>query len=478
MMSKLTKPLAWMRDRLPVRFGYDAVDDTSKRRRTPRVTVMSEDQQLTQSKRKSLIATTRDVRRNYAIAAWMIRKHLDYVSTFSFQARTEDEAFNRRLEELMEWRARRQNFDVALRHGRRRFIRLAEACRTIDGDFFVLELSSGKVQGIEGDRIRTPTLGGLPEGVDADKLTHGVQLAPGGAARAYCLCDRAKYGSGFQFKRMVPARHLVQHGYFDRLDQVRGISPLAAAVNTLQDTYENFDYALAKAKVTQLFALAFYRNAMEAVGDVTSATDAVGAEDKSAYSVEFAKGPAVLDLDPGDRAEFLESRHPSSEFRQFSDAMIAVALKSLDIPFSFFDESFTNYSGSRQALLLYEQSAQTKQEDNRELLDALTAWWIKLWVLDGVLQLPAGWTIDAVKWEWIHKGIPWIDPLKEVKADAEAINAALTSRQRVLKRQGLDFWEVADELQAEAERLRDLPSIAVSEPTAKEIIEGVRDGNN
>jgi len=224
-MSRLTKPLAWMRDRLPVRFGYDAVDDTSKRRRTPRVTVMSEDQQLTESKRRSLIATTRDVRRNYAIAAWMIRKHLDYVSTFSFQARTEDEAFNRRLEELMEWRARRQNFDVALRHGRRRFIRLAEACRTIDGDFFVLKLSSGKVQGIEGDRIRTPTLGGLPEGVDADKLTHGVQLAPGGAARAYCLCDRAKYGSGFQFKRMVPARHLVQHGYLIGWTRFVGFRP-------------------------------------------------------------------------------------------------------------------------------------------------------------------------------------------------------------------------------------------------------------
>jgi len=222
----------------------------------------------------------------------------------------------------------------------------------------------------------------------------------------------------------------------------------------------------------------FTRKAEEALGDITTTRDDTGAIDKSETKVDYGKGPWQFDLDENEDAKFLESHHPSSEFCQFSNVMIAVALKALDIPFSFYDESFTTYSGSRQALLLYEQSAQTKQEDNRELLNALTAWWIKLWVLDGVLQLPAGWTIDAVTWEWIHKGIPWIDPLKEVKADAEAINAALTSRQRVLKRQGLDFWEVADELQAEAERLRDLPSIAVSEPTAEEIIEGVRDGND
>jgi hypothetical protein len=53
---------------------------------------------------------------------------------------------------------------------------------------------------------------------------------------------------------------------FDRFDQLRGISPLAAAINTLRGTYEGFDYALAKAKVAQMFALAFYREAVNRAG--------------------------------------------------------------------------------------------------------------------------------------------------------------------------------------------------------------------
>jgi hypothetical protein len=45
--------------------------------------------------------------------------------------------------------------------------------------------------------------------------------------------------------------------------------------------------------------------------------------------------------------------------------MIQTALKGLDIPYSFFDEAHTNYSGARQALLQYEQSADVKRHDVR-----------------------------------------------------------------------------------------------------------------
>jgi hypothetical protein len=40
------------------------------------------------TERRKLLSATRTLHRNFSVAAWMIRKHLDYVSTFSFQART------------------------------------------------------------------------------------------------------------------------------------------------------------------------------------------------------------------------------------------------------------------------------------------------------------------------------------------------------------------------------------------------------
>ena len=167
----------------------------------------------------------------------------------------------------------------------------------------------------KGDRICTPTRG-LPAGVKAKELTHGVQTDKAGRPRAYCICKRSPLG-GFAFERIVRAAFMEHHGFFDRFDQLRGISPLAPAVNTLRDCYEGYDYALAKMKVAQLFALAFYRQQVDFEGEVyeretvisgseDAAEGSLEAEDQQRYKVDFGRGPIKLELDEGDRAEFLE----------------------------------------------------------------------------------------------------------------------------------------------------------------------------
>jgi len=435
-------------------FGYDAVVD-KHRRKPPKTGLLGEDAQLSPRDRKKLLGSVRDLRRNLTICAWAIRKHLDYVSSFSFQSRTGNEELNDRIEELMEWWSRPRNCDVAKRHSLPRMIRLLEECRTIDGDVFLLKLSDGRLQAIEGDRIQTPS-SGVPRGLKASKLTHGVQTDSHGAAEAYCVCKRTPVGS-YKFERFLRAGFVVHHGFFDRFDQVRGISPLAGAINAFQDVYEATDYALAKMKVAQLFGLIFYRNTVEAVAAQTTGSDSDrdGRED-SEQEVDFGRGPVQLDLEIDEKAEWLESKTPAPEFGAFLQKVIAAGLKALDLPYSFFDESFTNYSGSRQALLQYEQSAEVKRGDVRMLLNDITAWRLRAFVQDGVLELPADIPVERLRWEWIPRGIPWIDPLKEVNADVQAIGAALSSRTRVLRRQGLDFGSLARELAAENKVLDEL----------------------
>jgi lambda family phage portal protein len=452
------------------RFTYDAVTD-KKRRRPPVTRLRTEDAELTQVERGQLITSARDLYRNFSVAAWMIRKHLDYVSTFRFQSRTGIAELDDRIEGLMRWWMQAGNFDVARRHPLRRMVRLAEARAALDGDVFLMRLADGRVQAIEGDRVRTPN---VVEGANAPapaSLVHGVELSPEGASIRFAVCKRMGEGR-FQLERMVPVENLLQHAYYDRLDQVRGISPLAAAVNSCQDIYEGIDYALAKAKVAQLFALAFYREATEAPGIVEEEEAEEGAEGKSKYKIDFGRGPVMMDLEPGDRAEFLESHQPSSEFLAFNQAVVAISLKALDIPYSFFDPSVTNYSGARQELLQYQQSAEDKQQNIRDdLLDPLTTWRLGLWVVNDKLQLPAGARLEALRWEWIPAGIPWIDPLKEVQADVTAIGAALASRTRILKMQGADFFDVADELAAENQYLEALGLPTAVSPGNAQIVE-------
>jgi len=450
-------------------FGYDAVE-AKNRRQAPTARLRSEDKELLPHQRRKLTSASRDIHRNFTIAAWAIRKHLDYVSTFSFQSRTGNPDLDDRIEALLDWWSRPANCDVAARHSLPRLIRLAEERRTVDGDVFFLKLSDGRLQAIEGDRVQTPT-SGLPQGVLPAEFVHGVRVDEAGLAKGYAVCKRPLAGGDLAFERLIPAEFVVHHAFFDRFDQVRGISPLAAAINTLRDTYEGFDYALAKAKVAQMFALAFYREAVEPLGAVTGEdTDADGQPDK-AYEVDFGRGPVLLDLEPGDRAEFLESKSPSTEFQAFTQTMIQTALKGLDIPYSFFDEAHTNYSGARQALLQYEQSADVKRHDVRLMLNNLAAWRLRLFIADGFLELPRGMGLADLRWEWIAKGIPWIDPLKEVNADIAAIGAGLASRTDILKQQGKDFFDVADQLASENEYLESLGLPTNVAPANAQIVE-------
>jgi len=439
--------------KFPLKFGYDAVE-TSPRRQTPRSDVQSEDDHLIPSKRRKLVSTVRDLKRNFSFAAWAIRKHLDYVSSFSFQSQNKVfygegmKELDDHIERLMKWWSLKENFDVRGMHSLSESIRLAEACRVTDGDVFLYKLKAGMVQGVEGDLIAKPTSGVLPSRYKAQDFEHGIKRSPAGKPLSYAVNKRV--GNHLEFHKVVSARHMIHFAYWDRFDQIRGVSPLASAITTMQDAYESVVYALGRAKISQLFGLVMNRASAEAVGEVSGGGTKTEGDDKSEYKVDFGKGPFILDFDhPDDDAKFIDSNQPSSEFVQFFNATLALALKALDIPFSFYDESFTNYSGARQALLLYEQSAAEKRKAVKAVLDALTRWRIMLWIASGVLKLPAGITISDIRWDWQPSGIPWVDPLKETMADKEAVDGALNSRRRILRKQGIDVNEVFDELEQE-----------------------------
>ena len=423
-------PFQWLRS-----FGYDATEAKNKRK-APTGLLRGEDAELLPEQRRRLLSSSRDLQRNFSLAAWMVRRHLDYVSTFAFQAKNGNEQLDDLLEAKIKEYSKADNCDVAGRHGLHNMIRLTEARKTIDGDCGLIKLIDGRLQAIEGDRIKTP-LGGA-SGYPEKEFTQGVRCDVAGKALEYAVCRRGDSANAFIFERLVPRSNLYLHGAYERFDQVRGISQLAAAINTLRDTYEGFEYALAKLKVDQLFGLVFYRQSDEPLGHITAEEE----DSEPKYQVDFGKGPWSMELDPGDRAEFLESKSPSEEFQSFTQTMISVALKALDIPYSFYAENFTNYSGARQALLQYQQSADIKRADVATMLDDLTAWRIRLWIMDGELPNNIDW-----QWQWIPRGLPWIDPLKEIQAEIEAIDTGLDNPEDICQRHGRNFYENIDKIQ-------------------------------
>ncbi len=93
------------------RFGRYIAAEPNQQRRDPGTRIQSSDALLDSQKRRRVVEGARELNRNFSVAAWAIRKHLDYVSTFTFQANTDDPVFNERLEALMNWYNRHPNPD-------------------------------------------------------------------------------------------------------------------------------------------------------------------------------------------------------------------------------------------------------------------------------------------------------------------------------------------------------------------------------
>ncbi|MGN6543773.1 MAG: phage portal protein [Aureliella sp.] len=434
---------------------YDAINPRG-RRRNPGSRVNREDAYAKGKNRNALQANAADLCRNLSLGSWMVRRHLDYVSQFSFHSRIdnpniskeENAALNARIEQLMAEDNRPANADVAGKFSREKLFRLAEMRRVLDGDTLLVKMNDGRLQGIQSDLIEDPETKAADE-----EWINGVLVTAVGRPLSYSIKTRKSY-TETKPDRRIDSTNVIHYGFFERYaaDQVRGVSPLVAALNPLRDVYENFDYALAKAKVSQLFALAFYRDAIERDEDVeeemTTVVDESGnqAQVTTGYKVDFGKGPMVLDLNDGDKAEFLESKTPSSEFQSFTQLIIQVALKALDIPFSFYDEAHTNFFGSRAAWLHYERSCRDKRDDQLEMRRNYTVWKLRLWIRDGRLVLPPGMTINDCVFEWQARGMPWWDPSKEVAGNVAAIGAGLDTPQRICKSADSDFYDNIDEI--------------------------------
>jgi lambda family phage portal protein len=403
--------------------------------------------------------SARDINRNFAAGAFMVRKHLDYVSSFSFQPRTGDKELDQELENLMRWWSEPSNCDVAGRHSLAGLIRLAESHRVIDGDVFILKLASGHLQGIEGDRIRNQSGIGVTDSElpNAVNLIHGVHVNAGGKPVAYDVYDKDGWGR-YTEPRTVRAKYLLHHGYFDSFAQVRGVSPIASAIPMFVDTLEMKEYARLKAKISQMMALSITRQA-----PTYDDTDGTSPD----YDIDFGKGPVLLNLDPGDEANFLESKNPATEFQAFITLSLQIASKALDIPWSFFDEAYTNYSGSRIALLQYIKSTQAKREQNQRLLDSITRWKLAQWSQRGLINAP----LESIKWHWIPSGTPWFDPRAEAEADLMLIQNGLRTRREVRQERYGDCWEdVVRELDQEKQLMESLNLLGPGQATQEDVV--------
>lgn len=459
--------------------GYNSIDDTTKRRQTQSRT-SSESCILTPMKREKASATVRDDRRNMSILAWMIRRHMDGVSRFTpnfrvpgnkpEEPRPEIADINSIVKRLLSWHGKRRNFDALGRHGRDEWMRMFEACKVIEGDSGGLKVKGGKLQGIEGDRIKKPTDWGTASQAQQKTLEktvtdEGLTFDAIGSRTGFCICKRTST-STMQYERIVNDNDMIFDAYWpDRFDSNRGVSPLLTALSEGADVRESWEWHLLKIKASGLFGFAFTRTGEDDMlptqGEPNS-TYPQGADglanEGAAYSSQVAsavrsRGLINLDLDPGDDVKSIESQSPNPNIIPFTREIIRSILLALDIPFTFYDSLTASFSARIADRNEYDESCEWKRQKLIDVLDEIYGGWLfPMWATAdlfgfGSALRKAKMTAEeaAAYLEWVPAGRPWLDKSSEMSGHILALSAGATSTPRICAQYGLDAYEIAQE---------------------------------
>ena len=483
-------------------FGYNATEDKG-RRQSPKTTVYHESEVLTPPKRRKLQSTAQDQMRNHSLVAWMVRKHLDYVSKFHISFRTGNPELDAVVNRIFRWHGKPRNLDYLGRFGRDEMFRLYEMEKVLAGDAALLKLDDLKLQAIESDLIAK---GRLPEQpapelkAQWDKInSSGLVVDDTGRVMQYAISQRGMNGTPPTFDHLEPVENVIFDGYWTRLSsQFRGVSPLSTAINMVQDLHEGFEFNQIKGKMHALFGVAITRDAQgdgnlgpasgaeptrawaaEAytwtAGDYctnggilygcntthTTTAESVFATDKTAGKwTEDSTGSGmdldprtvnILDLEAGAKAETIESKTPSTEFVAGSYLFIQIAMLALDIPVTAFDSRRSSFSARIADLNEYEVSSDSKRTKNRYVRQEYSDWVLaEIWngaadawgLKSAAGQMALEDVQEAV--EWIPSGSPWLDKKKQIEGDQLGISIALDNAIDASRRRGVDVFDNID----------------------------------
>lgn len=396
------------------------------RRKAPSGVTMVEDRHLPNAQRRQAIGGMRNLRRNSSILQWMVSQHLTWVVSATFQSTTGDEVFDAEAEAMIAEESRADRLEFRGMLDMEQMARLTESHAVLDGDCGLMFLDNGRVQGIEGDRVRDPIDAGIG---DSDNWYNGVRVQDGIPVE-YALHRRIGGRSSLEFERLIPAANLHLHGYYDwRFDQYRGVSPVVSAYNQLTDIYEAESLWLCKAKIAGLLGMKIKRGGNDALP--VTATDENGETVRKSYATDFGAGPWMWDLDAGDDIDMISFDSPGGNTQEFWRFCTAVAMASLDLPYSMWDPTQGNFFGNKTAWLAYSRSCDVKRSRCCATRDKITAFKYRQALRSKQLRLPrkAGSriTVESHPWQWIPRQMPWWRPLEEVTAELKAIGAGLSN---------------------------------------------------
>jgi hypothetical protein len=175
--------------------------------------------------------------------------------------------------------------------------------------------------------------------------------------------------------------------------------------------------------------------------DATEDRDGDGIAE-SKFELDLSGDPQIFDFPVGSNVHMIAGGD-FEETIALLELMIKCVLKALDLPYSFFSEDFTNWFGSRAAVMHFETLAEPKRAELIELCDEITQWRLGMAIANGEIENPpADLDWENTWWEWVPRGYGWFDPLKEVTGARAGVASGFVSPIAVCKSMGVDWQQI------------------------------------
>ena len=382
-----------------------------------------------------------------------------------FKSGKPDDLTNDRIEEAWKGWGKPGNCEITGKWSFNAVQRLLVRTLAIDGEIILRKLKGPdfgpygyKLQLIDADRLHELKNAALENG---GAIHAGVEVDAYGKPVAYWILKRkpAQWqvaGYTFEYDR-IPADEIIHIFVPEFAEQVRGIPWMYAALLNLVHLGAFEEAAVIAARVG-----AANMGFIQSPDGGASLAEQQGI-DAGAPGEEpsiNAEAGAYQFLPPGYTAvKGMDARYPDAAVEPFIRACLRGVAAGLDVAYHNLanDLENVNYSSARIGEL-DERDAwlQIQSFMAEHLHQPLYEDWLRWAVLMGKLPFDVS-SLDKYKCVyWQARRWAWVDPLKEVGAAIEAINAKIKSRTRIAAEGGEDLQEVFEEIEAEQQMASDM----------------------
>lgn len=406
--------------------------------------------EITAGTRTELVRKARYFKKNIGLARGVAKSLVDHAigpGVYPIPA-TRDDAWNERVWKWF-WEVAKIG-DVSGRMTLWETQRMRTAAKFWDGELFTM-LASSASGWPQFQIIRSHNCGNFDVSPD-DGWVDGVRLDGVGRPRAYRFRLR-----GPDSYATIPAAAIVHSYILEEPDQVRGVTPLAAAINKLHDIMDSLALEMDAVKEQSRIARVIKTKSGEDEdpgAHFTTSANAPGWETQTSVKLEQLFGAEIKRLAEGEELQQVEHNRPSPTFTGFLDYVGRDITIGSGFPWEFaWNPSAMPSSAVR--FILEKVRVSCDEWRRNEIEDTLPYYThaVALGMEMGEIPRSSEWW----KVDWLPGAEDvTIDKGREASSAIDAVKAALDNFKRYFARRGL-WWKTELRQKAiEASFIRDL----------------------